>query len=50
VEYLFPYAFPAEVLAERLRDFRLTQVLHNLPAGNWDAGAQIAMRYHAVWC
>jgi hydroxypyruvate isomerase len=38
VEYLFPYAFPAEVLAERLRDFRLTQVLHNLPAGNWDAG------------
>jgi hydroxypyruvate isomerase len=38
VEYLFPYAFPAEVLAERLRDFGLTQVLHNLPAGNWDAG------------
>src|SRR4030081_1994579 len=38
VEYLFPYAFPAEVLAERLRDSGLTQVLHNLPAGNWDAG------------
>jgi hydroxypyruvate isomerase len=38
VEYLFPYAFPAEQLAERLRTCGLTQVLHNLPAGNWDAG------------
>jgi hydroxypyruvate isomerase len=38
VEYLFPYAYPAEALAERLRAFGLTQVLHNLPAGNWDAG------------
>jgi hydroxypyruvate isomerase len=38
VEYLFPYAFPAEVLAARLRESGLTQVLHNLPAGNWDAG------------
>jgi hydroxypyruvate isomerase len=38
VEYLFPYAFPAEQLAEHLRTCGLTQVLHNLPAGNWDAG------------
>jgi hydroxypyruvate isomerase len=38
VEYLFPYAFPAGVLAERLRTCGLTQVLHNLPAGNWDGG------------
>jgi hydroxypyruvate isomerase len=38
VEYLFPYAYPAEALAERLRTFGLTQVLHNLPAGNWEAG------------
>jgi len=38
VEYLFPYDFPAPDLAERLRTHGLTQVLHNLPAGNWSAG------------
>ena len=38
VEYLFPYAFEKEALAERLATNRLTQVLHNLPAGDWDAG------------
>jgi hydroxypyruvate isomerase len=38
VEYLFPYAYAAQALEERLRTFGLTQVLHNLPAGNWDAG------------
>ena len=38
VEYLFPYAFPKEALAERLQRHDLTQVLHNLPAGNWEAG------------
>ncbi len=38
VEYLFPYDFPADVLAEKLRQHGLTQVLHNLPAGNWAAG------------
>jgi hydroxypyruvate isomerase len=38
VEYLFPYAYPAKTLEQRLRTFGLTQVLHNLPAGNWDAG------------
>jgi hydroxypyruvate isomerase len=38
VEYLFPYAFPAEEIAKRLEDGKLTQVLFNLPAGNWDAG------------
>lgn len=38
VEYLFPYAFEADELATRLRDNGLTQVLHNLPAGDWDAG------------
>ncbi len=38
VEYLFPYAFEAGELATRLRDNGLTQVLHNLPAGDWDAG------------
>ncbi len=38
VEYLFPYAFEKEALAERLDRCGLTQVLHNLPAGDWDKG------------
>lgn len=38
VEYLFPYAWPAAQLAEKLDSAGLTQVLHNLPAGDWAAG------------
>jgi hydroxypyruvate isomerase len=38
VEFLFPYAFPKEQVAEKLHANGLKQVLHNLPAGNWDAG------------
>ena len=38
VEFLFPYAYPKAELAERLHAFGLTQVLHNLPAGDWSAG------------
>ena len=38
VEYLFPYAFEKEALAEALQANGLTQVLHNMPAGDWDAG------------
>ncbi len=38
VEFLFPYAFPAAEIKARLDAFRLTLVLHNLPAGNWDSG------------
>lgn len=38
VEYLFPYAWPASEIAARLAEHRLTQVLFNLPAGDWDAG------------
>lgn len=38
VEYLFPYDYNKDILAERLQTHRLTQVLHNLPGGNWDAG------------
>jgi hydroxypyruvate isomerase len=38
VEYLFPYPYPKEELAERLKRFGLTQVLHNLPAGDWGKG------------
>ena len=38
VEYLFPYDFSADELKARLDKFGLTQVLHNLPAGDWGAG------------
>ena len=38
VEYLFPYAYPKEQLAETLGRHGLTQVLHNLPAGDWAHG------------
>ena len=38
VEYLFPYAWPKEQLAELLARHGLVQVLHNLPAGDWAKG------------
>ena len=38
VEYLFPYPYPKQQLAECLRTHGLTQILHNLPAGDWAKG------------
>ena len=38
VEYLFPYDWPASSLAEKLQQHHLTQVLFNLPPGDWQAG------------
>ena len=38
VEYLFPYDHPAEEIKARLDAHGLTQVLHNLPAGDWADG------------
>ena len=38
VEFLFPYAYEAAEIRRRLDDHGLTLVLHNLPAGQWDAG------------
>ncbi len=38
VEFLFPYPYPADTLAALLQKHKLELVLHNLPAGNWDAG------------
>ncbi len=38
VEFLFPYAFEASEIKERLNANGLTLVLHNLPAGHWEAG------------
>lgn len=38
VEFLFPYAYKAEEIKELLMKNHLQLVLHNLPAGDWDAG------------
>ncbi len=38
VEYLFPYAYDKKELAAALKANGLAQVLHNLPAGDWDGG------------
>ena len=38
VEFLFPYEHPAEEIRARLRGNGLTQVLFNLPPGDWAAG------------
>jgi hydroxypyruvate isomerase len=38
VEFLFPYAFDAAEIRQRLQTHGLELVLHNLPAGNWEAG------------
>ncbi|WP_340617659.1 2-oxo-tetronate isomerase [Xenorhabdus entomophaga] len=38
IEYLFPYEESEEKLSELLRKYQLTQVLFNMPAGDWDSG------------
>ncbi|MDH5539523.1 MAG: hydroxypyruvate isomerase [Rhizobacter sp.] len=38
VEFLFPYAFKTDDIRQRLGQHTLKLVLHNLPAGDWDAG------------
>ena len=38
VEFLFPFAWPAKEIRQRLDAHGLTLVLHNLPAGEWEAG------------
>ena len=38
VEYLFPYGYDKDELVEKLAGHDLSQVLHNLPAGDWAAG------------
>jgi hydroxypyruvate isomerase len=38
VEFLFPYAYPKEQLAETLARHKLAPVLHNMPPGDWNAG------------
>jgi len=38
VEFQFPYPYAAKDIRSRLERFGLQAVLHNLPAGDWDAG------------
>jgi hydroxypyruvate isomerase len=38
VEFLFPYDYEPEVVAARLRECGLENVLFNMPPGNWGAG------------
>jgi hydroxypyruvate isomerase len=38
VEFLFPYAFDPKAIRSALDNNALKLVLHNLPAGDWDAG------------
>ncbi len=38
VEYMFPYNENIDGIAKALEEFKLTQVLFNLPAGNWAGG------------
>lgn len=38
VEFLFPYDFPAEEIAARLKEYSLAQALFNFPPGDWDGG------------
>ena len=44
VEYLFPYAFPAQELVARLKAHDLQQVLFNTPPGGHDADS-----FNAAW-
>jgi len=38
VEYLFPYDYPKDAIAERLQSNGLTQALFDLPSGDWAGG------------
>ncbi|WP_160012278.1 2-oxo-tetronate isomerase [Rhizobium sp. 18055] len=38
VEYLFPYDFEAELIADKLAAAGLTQALFNMPPGDWSKG------------
>ena len=38
VEYLFPYPYDKNQLADLLKTHQLAQILHNLPAGDWAKG------------
>ena len=41
VEFLFPYEWPADEIAARLKANKLTQALFNLPPGDWTKGERV---------
>lgn len=49
VEYLFPYAYPKDLLKDLLNDNKLSQVLFNLPPGDWDAGERGSPACRTGW-
>ena len=49
VEFLFPYAFSKQEIKSRLDTYALQLVLHNLPAGDWDAGERVLHVIPIVW-
>lgn len=38
VEFMFPYEFARDAISEKLNQYGLEVVLHNIPAGNWAGG------------
>ena len=38
IEYLFPYEWGKDQLIDKFGENSLTQVLYNLPVGDWSAG------------
>ena len=38
VEYTFPYEYPIDDLKHALSEAKVSQVLHNLPPGDWSSG------------
>jgi hydroxypyruvate isomerase len=48
VEYLFPYAWPAQELRERLQNHGLQQVLFNAPPGGADPAAMVSAWDHGA--
>lgn len=43
VEFLFPYEYKTEEIQEKLKQFNLKIVLHNLPAGNWEGVREVLL-------
>ncbi len=44
VEFLFPYEFPADAIAERLAKHKLTQALFNAPLGTGRRASAVSRR------
>lgn len=49
VEYLFPYDFTVTEIKQQLEAHGLTQVLFNLPAGDWAKGSAASHAIPTEW-